>query len=175
MLWPFIDCYWCISIEKLPLFDFSFVNHKSPTALWGVWAFQVLEQMPTYSAIKTCRQNSHSTCSQQNIVPCWWLIESPVLQDAHSPLKSNRMPDVFQNRNGKKENPAPDRNTDFWTLFQTQRGKNHTLLSGTSPYSPYMRVKKPVRLIMAVQIRNTTVYTGGIHSLVQADFQSLST
>ena len=39
--------------------------------------------------------------------------------------------------------PVPDRNADLWTLFQTQRGKNHTLLSGTSPYSPYMGVPPP--------------------------------
>ena len=36
--------------------------------------------------------------------------------------------------------PLPERKGDFYTLFQSQRSKKHTLLGGTYPYSPYMGV-----------------------------------
>ena len=161
MLWPFIDCYWCISIEKLPLIDidFSFVNHKSPSALWGVWG---ISSFGTDAHI-FCNKDL-STKQSFHVFPakcCAVLMINWKSSPSGCPqsrggvgggggggegILSSKVTiglTVFQNRNGQKENPAPDRDTDFWTLFQTQRGKNHTLLSGTSPYCPYMRVKKP--------------------------------
>ena len=41
---------------------------------------------------------------------------------------------------GEKYTLFQRENTDLWTVSQTQRGKNHTLLGGTSPCSPYMGV-----------------------------------
>ena len=50
---------------------------------------------------------------------------------------------LFQSQTWNKIYPVPERKGDFYTLFQSQRSKNHTLLSGTYPYSPYMGVPPP--------------------------------
>ena len=54
--------------------------------------------------------------------------------------KQKVTPTVLQSQNSKKYTLLQ---TDLQTLFQTQKGKNHILLSGTSPYSPYMGVSPP--------------------------------